>query len=214
MRRHAISSGARSRPTGTRVHVTQDGSEALECVEGAGAQKFDVLVSDVEMPLLDGVSLAQRALKQPDLRVLLMSGFAEQLDRAKSLKGSQVAVLSKPFTLEEVRVQRAQAARLVRQGSRCRAAAVSARAARAGRAAAVAGGGGLRCGRRAIGLDVDLREPLALGPGVGERHERQLRQLVELVGEGGAAVEHELVQLAMRQASSTGSTSSPASLRS
>ncbi len=70
---------------------------------GCGAQKFDVLVSDVEMPLLDGVALAQRALKQPNLRVLLMSGFAEQLDRAKSLKSAQVAVLSKPFSLEDVR---------------------------------------------------------------------------------------------------------------
>ena len=36
---------------GHNVHVTQDGSEALECVEGS--QKFDVLLSDVEMPLLD-----------------------------------------------------------------------------------------------------------------------------------------------------------------
>ena len=88
---------------GHSVHVTQDGSEALDCVEGVGAQKFDVLVSDVEMPLLDGVALAQRALKQPNLRVLLMSGFAEQLDRAKALKSSQVAVLSKPFSLEDVR---------------------------------------------------------------------------------------------------------------
>lgn len=89
---------------GHSVHVTQDGSEALDCFEGAGAQKFDVLVTDVEMPLLDGVALAQRALKQPHMRVLLMSGFAEQLERAKSLKSSQVAVLSKPFTLEDVRV--------------------------------------------------------------------------------------------------------------
>jgi CheY-like chemotaxis protein len=87
---------------GHSVHVTQDGGEALECVEG-GAQKFDVLVSDVEMPLLDGVALAERALKQPNLRVLLMSGFAEQLDRARELKSKQVAVLSKPFTLEDVR---------------------------------------------------------------------------------------------------------------
>jgi len=87
---------------GHSVHITQDGSEALECVEG-GAQTFDVLVSDVEMPLLDGITLAQRALKQPNLRVLLMSGFAEQLDRAKSLEGAQLAVLSKPFSLEAVR---------------------------------------------------------------------------------------------------------------
>jgi two-component system cell cycle response regulator CpdR len=55
------------------------------------------------MPLLDGVALAQRALKQQNIRVLLMSGFAEQLDRARAIKSGQVAVLSKPFTLEEVR---------------------------------------------------------------------------------------------------------------
>ena len=88
---------------GHSVHVTQDGGEALECVEGAGGKKFDILVSDVEMPLLDGVALAQQALKQPNLRVLLMSGFAEQLERARALKSPQVAVISKPFTLEDVR---------------------------------------------------------------------------------------------------------------
>ena len=97
---------------GHSVQVTQDGSEALECVEGSGAQKFDVLVSDVEMPLLDGVALAQRALKQPNLRVLLMSGFAEQLDRAKVTEelasgGAVEAVLAGRRAR-----QRAQAARL------------------------------------------------------------------------------------------------------
>ena len=52
-----------------------------------------------------------------------------------------------------------------------------------------------RCFRRsrAVRLDVDLREPLALLQRARERIERNLRQLVELVGEGRAAVEHELV---------------------
>ena len=88
---------------GHKVHVTQDGSEALERVKQGGT-KFDVLVSDVEMPLLDGVALAERAVPlQPGLRVLLMSGFAEQLDRAKAMSGPHVAVISKPFTLDQVR---------------------------------------------------------------------------------------------------------------
>ena len=87
---------------GHTVHVTQDGGEALECVKGA--QRFDLLVSDVEMPLLDGITLAERAFPlHPGLRVLLMSGFAEQLERAKALKGPRVAVISKPFTLEQVK---------------------------------------------------------------------------------------------------------------
>ncbi len=53
-----------------------------------------------------------------------------------------------------------------------------------------------RLGRaRAIGLDVDFCQPLALGLGVGEGRERQPRQLVELVGERRPAIENELVQL-------------------
>jgi len=87
---------------GHSVLVTQDGSEALEQIKEGG--RFDLLVSDVEMPLLDGIALAEHAFPlQPGLRVLLMSGFADQLDRAKELSGPHVAVISKPFTLDQVR---------------------------------------------------------------------------------------------------------------
>jgi CheY-like chemotaxis protein len=88
---------------GHSVHVTQDGGEALDHIR-SGHTTFDLLVSDVEMPLLDGVALAERAFPHnPKLRVLLMSGFADQLERAKTLKGPRVGVLSKPFTLDQVR---------------------------------------------------------------------------------------------------------------
>ena len=88
---------------GHSVVVTQDGNEALERLKQDGAA-FDVLVTDVEMPMLDGIALAERAFPLlPGMRVLLMSGFTEQLDRAKELKGSHVGVLSKPFTLDQVR---------------------------------------------------------------------------------------------------------------
>jgi CheY-like chemotaxis protein len=87
---------------GHSVLVTQDGNEALEQAREGG--QFDLLVTDVEMPMLDGVKLAERAFPlQPGLRVLLMSGFADQLERAKDLSGPHVAVLSKPFTLDQVR---------------------------------------------------------------------------------------------------------------
>lgn len=88
---------------GHTVEVTQDGSEALEKLREEGL-RFDLLVSDVEMPVLDGVALAEHAFPlQPGLRVLLMSGFSDQLDRASEMSGPHVGVLSKPFTLEQVR---------------------------------------------------------------------------------------------------------------
>lgn len=87
---------------GHSVEVTQDGNEALEQLKEGG--KFDLLVTDVEMPMLDGIALAEQSFPlQPGIRVLLMSGFADQLGRASELSSPHVAVISKPFTLDQVR---------------------------------------------------------------------------------------------------------------
>jgi CheY-like chemotaxis protein len=87
---------------GHRVLATPDGNEALEQLKEGG--RFDVLVTDVEMPMLDGIALAEHAFElQPGVRILLMSGFPDQLDRAKGLSGPHVGVISKPFTLDQVR---------------------------------------------------------------------------------------------------------------
>jgi CheY-like chemotaxis protein len=87
---------------GHKVFATQDGVEALERL--AGGEGFDVLVTDVEMPGLDGISLAERAASAlPGIGILLISGFPEQLERAKRIRARRVGTLSKPFTLEQAR---------------------------------------------------------------------------------------------------------------
>jgi two-component system cell cycle response regulator CpdR len=88
---------------GHSVEITQDGSEALERLTSAPAA-FNVLVSDVHMPGIDGVELAGRAIAAaPGLKLLLMSGFAEELDRAQALKSPNLSVITKPFTLDQIR---------------------------------------------------------------------------------------------------------------
>jgi len=88
---------------GHTVDIAQDGSEALDALS-SGSARAEVLVTDVNMPGLDGISLAKRAESLvPGIRVLMMSGFAEELERAKAAAGGRVSVLSKPFTLEHVR---------------------------------------------------------------------------------------------------------------
>lgn len=85
------------------VDLTQDGVEALETLT-SGAATFDVLVSDVHMPGLDGIALARHAIDaKPGLKLLLMSGFAEELERAQALKSTGLGVIMKPFTLEQIR---------------------------------------------------------------------------------------------------------------
>jgi two-component system cell cycle response regulator CpdR len=88
---------------GHAVTCTQDGSEALEQLQSASA-RFDVLIADVQMPGIDGIALAEKSLKlQPRLRVILMSGFADALDRAEDLKSKVARVVAKPITLEGIR---------------------------------------------------------------------------------------------------------------
>jgi DNA-binding response OmpR family regulator len=88
---------------GHGVDVTQDGAEALDKLRSQPGT-IDVLVSDVHMPGIDGIALAGQAIEaSPAIRVLFMSGFPEELERARSVKAVRLAVLSKPFTLEQVR---------------------------------------------------------------------------------------------------------------
>lgn len=88
---------------GHDVVATHDGAEALEKLQ-AGGKPFDLLISDVQMPGVDGIELIEKALAiAPSLRVVLMSGFTGELDRARHLKSKIGREISKPFTLEQVR---------------------------------------------------------------------------------------------------------------
>ena len=77
-------------------------AQALERLQVGGT--FDVLISDVQMPAVDGIALAEKGLAaQPRLRVILISGFADELDRAGHLKSKVVRIVAKPITLEGIR---------------------------------------------------------------------------------------------------------------
>ena len=78
-----------------------DGAEGLEALNGGG---FDLLLSDIRMPVMDGIELAHKAFaSQPGLKILLMTGYAEQRERADDLMEKIVDVVSKPFSLPDIR---------------------------------------------------------------------------------------------------------------
>ena len=88
---------------GHAVTPTQDGAEALEKLREAPGG-FDLLITDVQMPGLDGIALAEAGLAaNAKLRIVLMSGFADEFGRAEHLKAKIARVLTKPFTLEQIR---------------------------------------------------------------------------------------------------------------
>ncbi|MEQ1672063.1 MAG: response regulator [Hyphomicrobium sp.] len=88
---------------GHSVLVTQDGAEALDYLT-THTGTIDLIVTDVDMPQLDGVALAREAVKlKPDLAIVLMSGFSDQLDRASGINAKRFASISKPFTLDQIK---------------------------------------------------------------------------------------------------------------
>lgn len=85
---------------GHEVTAVADGLEALEAIAAA---PFDLLLTDIVMPGMDGIALALKVTKEhPDLPVLLMTGYAAERQRAHNLEALISRVLLKPFTLKEV----------------------------------------------------------------------------------------------------------------
>jgi CheY-like chemotaxis protein len=99
---------------GHETHEAGDGAEGLEKLSQG---PFDLLLSDIRMPVMDGIELAHQASAQfPDLKILLMTGYAEQRERADDLSTKIVDVVQKPFALPDIR--RAVAAALAERGSK------------------------------------------------------------------------------------------------
>ncbi|TAK47554.1 MAG: response regulator [Xanthobacteraceae bacterium] len=93
-------------------HVTvtaADGAEALDLLAGA-ADPFDLLLTDIKMPVMDGIALALMAARDfPRLVILLMTGFADQRERAHNLKALIHDVVTKPFSVADIRAAAAAA---------------------------------------------------------------------------------------------------------
>jgi two-component system, cell cycle response regulator CpdR len=89
---------------GHSVVPTADGNEALDALKSNGP--FDVLVTDVHMPGLDGIALAGKASEvQPGIKLLMMSGLADVLDRARILEEKGARLLAKPFPIDRIRAE-------------------------------------------------------------------------------------------------------------
>jgi CheY-like chemotaxis protein len=88
---------------GHHVVAEEDGAAALDrLVADNGA--YDLLLSDIRMPLMDGIALALAAGRNfPDLPILLMTGYADQRERAHDLEAIIEDVVTKPFSLAEIR---------------------------------------------------------------------------------------------------------------
>ena len=87
---------------GHEVVAAEDGGLAAEMAEEEQG-RFDLLLSDIKMPIMDGIALAlDVASKYPDIIIVLMTGFADQRERAHGLESLIYDVIVKPFTLADL----------------------------------------------------------------------------------------------------------------
>src|ERR1700722_20584064 len=88
---------------GHEVRTAADGSEALDILtrdEG----RFDLVLTDVRIPIMDGIALALNVARDfPNKTILLMTGYADQRERAQGLDALIHDVITKPFSIATLR---------------------------------------------------------------------------------------------------------------
>jgi DNA-binding NtrC family response regulator len=95
--------GEALRDAGHRVSTASNGAEALELVT---TQVFDVMICDVRLPKLDGLTLFRRTRQEsPDTTVILMTAFAAIQDAVAAVKEGAHDYLTKPFEIDEITVR-------------------------------------------------------------------------------------------------------------
>jgi two-component system cell cycle sensor histidine kinase/response regulator CckA len=87
---------------GYKVLAASHGAEALEVMHEHGGE-VDLVVSDVVMPEMDGPTMMKHLRKEhPDIKIIFMSGYAEEAFRNNLDADEKFGFLPKPFTLKKL----------------------------------------------------------------------------------------------------------------
>src|ERR1035441_1039419 len=88
---------------GHELTVATDGVAALDALNRKNSE-FDLLLTDVKMPVMDGIALALAAGRDhPDVAIMLLTGFADQRERAHATGALVHDVIAKPFSIDQIK---------------------------------------------------------------------------------------------------------------
>lgn len=88
---------------GYECETTSSAQVALELIDD---RPFDVLVTDIVMPGLDGFELTERAKKlRPEMAIIIMTGFIDEFSYDRALEAGAFDFIKKPFTVTEMKMR-------------------------------------------------------------------------------------------------------------
>lgn len=83
-----------------QVTAVADGAKALEALS---VGEYDLLLTDIVMPVMDGIALALKVAKDyPGMPILMMTGYAAEKQRAYNLEVLIHDVVVKPFSMNQI----------------------------------------------------------------------------------------------------------------
>ena len=87
---------------GYEIDLAMDGEEALARFD---AQDFDLVLLDVMLPKLDGLSVCQRIREQSNVPIIMLTAKGEDMDKILGLEYGADDYMTKPFNILEVRAR-------------------------------------------------------------------------------------------------------------
>jgi two-component system cell cycle sensor histidine kinase/response regulator CckA len=88
---------------GYKVTTTSKGTEALPILDSKKGELIDLVIIDLVMPDVDGMELAGIILKKrPEIKVLVMSGYADDVVVHGVFESENVDFLAKPFSIRDL----------------------------------------------------------------------------------------------------------------
>lgn len=88
---------------GHQCQAVANGREALECME---VHSFDAVITDINMPEIDGITLTREVLSRyGDLPIMIITGFPDRYSSESALKAGAREFICKPFTSPELIVR-------------------------------------------------------------------------------------------------------------
>lgn len=86
---------------GYSISIAQRAQEALDLI---GQQHFDLVISDIKMPVMGGLDLLQTLRQQGiNIPVILITAYASPEDAVSAMKGGAFDYITKPFNVDEIK---------------------------------------------------------------------------------------------------------------